>query len=192
MADPTALYSYKGASPTTLPHKIRPTEGIVRTDVSTFTDEEIADAGFTGPYTIPDFDQEYQRVTWDSENLAFVVEDMSDGELWSAIRTKRNRLLSESDWTMISDSPKTLNYYQWEKYRQALRDLTSDFSDPKSITWPESPQGKSDSDFEETRLIEKQLRERVRETDANLESTSASLISLRNELISLNVGIATT
>tara|TARA_E500000318_G_C3564842_1_gene215213 strand:+ start:896 stop:1474 length:579 start_codon:yes stop_codon:yes gene_type:complete len=192
MADPTALYSYKGVSPTTLPHKIRPAEGVVRTDVSTFTDAELTDAGYTGPYTIPSHNSETQRVTWDSENLAFVVEDISDGELWSAIRTKRNRLLSESDWTMISDSPKTLNYYQWEKYRQALRDLTSDFSDPKSITWPESPQGKSDSDFEETRLIEKQLRERVRETDTNLESTSASLISLRNELISLNVGIATT
>jgi len=109
MADPTALYSYKGASPTTLPHKIRPTEGIVRTDVSTFTDEEIADAGFTGPYTIPDFDQEYQRVTWDSENLAFVVEDISDGELWQRIRDKRDLLLKNSDWTMISDSPKTLN-----------------------------------------------------------------------------------
>ena len=115
MADPTALYSFKGATPTTLPHKIRPAEGVVRTDVSTFTDGEITDSGFTGPYTVPSYNEETQTVTWDSSNLAYVVADISDNDLWTAARKKRNQLLSESDYTMISDAPKTLNYYQWEK-----------------------------------------------------------------------------
>lgn len=162
MADPTALYSYKGASPTTLPHKIRPSEGVVRSDVSSFTDKEITDAGFTGPYTVPSHNSETQKVTWDSENLAYVVSDMSDGELWSAVRTKRDRLLSESDWTMIPDAPRSLNYREWEKYRQSLRDVPSEFSDPKSITWPESPEGKSDSDFETPRVDEDTLVSRYR------------------------------
>ena len=177
MANPTALYSFKGASPTILPHKIRPAEGVARTDVSTFTDDELTGAGFTGPYTVPSYDNETQTVTWDSETLSFVVEDISDEELWNAIRIKRNRLLSESDWTMISDAPTSLNFGGWETYRQALRDLPSKFSNPKEVTWPDTPDNLGSSEFK--------LTERVRETDT-------SLISLRNELIALNVGIATT
>ena len=177
MADPTALYSFKGASPTILPHKIRPAEGVARTDVSTFTDDELTGAGFTGPYTVPSYDNETQTVTWDSETLSFVVEDISDEELWNAIRIKRNRLLSESDWTMISDAPTSLNVGGWETYRQALRDLPSKFFNPKEVTWPDTPDNSGGSEFK--------LTERVRETDT-------SLISLRNELIALNVGIATT
>ena len=177
MADPTALYSFKGASPTILPHKIRPAEGVARTDVSTFTDDELTGAGFTGPYTVPSYDNETQTVTWDSETLSFVVEDISDEELWNAIRIKRNRLLSESDWTMISDAPTSLNVGGWETYRQALRDLPSKFFNPKEVTWPDTPDNSGSSEFK--------LTERVRETDT-------SLISLRNELIALNVGIATT
>jgi len=177
MADPTALYSFKGASPTILPHKIRPAEGVARTDVSTFTDDELTGAGFTGPYTVPSYDNETQTVTWDSSNLAYVVADISDDDLWNAIRTKRNRLLSESDWTMISDAPTSLNSGGWELYRQALRDLPSKFSNSKEVTWPDTPDDSGGSQLK--------LTVKIRETDA-------SLISLRNELIALDVGIATT
>lgn len=180
IVDNTKLYSYQGQEPQLLPHKIRLNGGRSRTDSSTFTEEEIAEAGFTGPYTIPDFDQEYQRVSWDSKNFTYAIENISDGELWQRIRDKRDLLLKNSDWTMMPDAPSSLNYREWEKYRQALRDLPNDFEDPKAITWPESPEGKSDDEFNEPRVYENTLAERVRSLNRNL-----------NRVISV-VGIAST
>ena len=77
MADSTALYSYKEALPTTLPYKIRLSDGTVRTDVSSFTDEELTDVGYTGPYTVPSF-KNGQRVVWNSSDLKYVVEDIPE------------------------------------------------------------------------------------------------------------------
>jgi len=52
---------------------------------------------------------------------------------WTAIRQQRNRLLSESDWTQLADSPADKN--KWAVYRQELRDITTQ-EDPFSIVWP--------------------------------------------------------
>jgi len=57
---------------------------------------------------------------------------------WSEIRSERNRLLAESDWTQIGDvtlQSKT----EWLAYRQALRDITKQ-ADPFNIVWPVKPQ----------------------------------------------------
>jgi len=52
---------------------------------------------------------------------------------WTAIRQQRNRLLSESDWTQLADSPADKN--KWAVYRQELRDITTQ-EDPFFIVWP--------------------------------------------------------
>jgi hypothetical protein len=52
---------------------------------------------------------------------------------WTAIRQQRNRLLSESDWTQLADSPADKD--KWAVYRQELRDITTQ-EDPFSIVWP--------------------------------------------------------
>jgi len=52
---------------------------------------------------------------------------------WTAIRQQRNRLLSESDWTQLADSPADKN--KWAVYRQELRDITTQ-ENPFSIVWP--------------------------------------------------------
>ena len=44
--------------------------------------------------------------------------------LLQAVRHRRNQLLSDSDWTVLPDSPKDKN--AWEVYRQQLRDITND------------------------------------------------------------------
>jgi Phage tail assembly chaperone protein len=42
------------------------------------------------------------------------------------VRTYRNQLLADSDWTQIADSPLTdTQRAQWRVYRQALRDYPS-------------------------------------------------------------------
>lgn len=59
--------------------------------------------------------------------------------LWSAVRTKRNILLQESDWTQLPDSPLIPEKKSgWQLYRQQLRDVTNQ-PDPKNIIWPLKP-----------------------------------------------------
>jgi hypothetical protein len=137
MADPTALYSYKGETPRPLPNKIRLNDGTAPSDPSTFTDEQIAESGFTGPYVVPDYDQTYQRMYWDSEKLEYIIEDiqrpgfeMTEQEVWAGIRNVRNILLQESDWTILPDSPLTDKQRQAAIiYRQKLRDHPSTITD---------------------------------------------------------------
>jgi len=58
---------------------------------------------------------------------------------WVEVRTKRNTLLNESDWTQFQDSPITgSSLTDWQTYRQSLRDVTTQ-SDPYNIVWPTIP-----------------------------------------------------
>jgi hypothetical protein len=49
----------------------------------------------------------------------------------SAIRNRRDRLLNESDWTVLPDAP--TDKEAWQTYRQELRDITNNL-DTSSIT----------------------------------------------------------
>jgi hypothetical protein len=53
-------------------------------------------------------------------------------------RKRRNTLLSQSDWTQVSDVSQTVKD-QWSPYRQALRDLPSQAGFPETINWPVAP-----------------------------------------------------
>ena len=55
---------------------------------------------------------------------------------WSGVRSQRNRLLAESDWTQLPDAP--VDAEAWAEYRQALRDITNQ-PDPFAIVWPQTP-----------------------------------------------------
>lgn len=52
-------------------------------------------------------------------------------------REKRDKLLRQSDWTQLSDTP--IDTAAWAVYRQALRDLPSQDGFPYNITWPTKP-----------------------------------------------------
>ncbi len=53
------------------------------------------------------------------------------------LRSKRDALLANSDWTQVADAPG--NTAAWATYRQALRDLPANTADPADITWPTPP-----------------------------------------------------
>lgn len=55
---------------------------------------------------------------------------------WSQIRSQRNQLLAQSDWTQLADSP--ADKAVWATYRQELRNITSQ-SNPANIQWPVVP-----------------------------------------------------
>lgn len=184
MADPTALYSYQGQEPAPLPEKILLSDGRKRTDISTFTAKEIKDAGFTGPYTVPSFDQEYQRISWDSTNLSFVVEDISDEVLWERIRAERNRLLSSCDWTMVADAPGELNLKEWEKYRQRLRDLPSLYSNPKDAIFPTIPTDPSYVPELEPN-VEPKIRWRIEDIEGGINQFTQYHLEMQNRISDL-------
>lgn len=78
--------------------------------------------------------QTYQITDADSETIEKRKEIK-----WAEVRTTRNTLLSESDWTQFQDSPITgSTLTEWQTYRQSLRDVTSQ-SDPYNIIWPTIP-----------------------------------------------------
>lgn len=60
-----------------------------------------------------------------------------DNEASKIIRTQRNKLLSESDWTQVIDAP--VDQDAWAEYRQALRDITSQKGFPHNVVWPVKP-----------------------------------------------------
>ena len=62
-------------------------------------------------------------------------------EQWLTIaRWWRNALLSESDWSQVSDNPLSENQKElWKQYRQELRDITNSASNPKDIAFPDLP-----------------------------------------------------
>ena len=52
------------------------------------------------------------------------------------LRAKRNRLLTETDWWAASDRTMT---DEQTAYRQALRDLPANTTDPANPVWPTKP-----------------------------------------------------
>lgn len=70
----TGLYSHDGGQPAPLPFRIALSSGDTRTDPSTFTGAEIADAGYTLAPDKPTHDPATQRVVW--RDGAWAVEDL--------------------------------------------------------------------------------------------------------------------
>jgi hypothetical protein len=53
------------------------------------------------------------------------------------VRAERNRKLSETDWTQLSDS--TADKEAWANYRRALRDVPTQEGFPRQVDWPSYP-----------------------------------------------------
>jgi len=136
------LYSLNASYPAPLPFRVSTPNGLTRTDPSTFTEEELAEWGYTGPYSYPEYDSFAQTVDWTGSS--FVIRDLTDPELdvflaekKLDVRKHRNSLLSSCDWTQLSDAP--VDGAAWATYRQELRDVTAQVGFPWEITWPNEP-----------------------------------------------------
>lgn len=76
--------------------------------------------------------EKQQAVIIEQESPAYIAE-----QKWNEIRSKRNGLLNQSDWTQLEDSKE--NKESWATYRQELRDIPQTFSTPKNVIWPSRP-----------------------------------------------------
>lgn len=79
------LYSYKGSYPQSLPFRIRLSDGRTRTDPTSFTAEEIADAGYTPVADKPTYDENLQFLNWNSTNLSWVIIDKTTEQIESEL-----------------------------------------------------------------------------------------------------------
>lgn len=61
-----------------------------------------------------------------------------DDKQATAIRSERDSLLSQTDWTQVADAP--VDQTAWATYRQALRDVPAQAGFPWEVTWPSKPE----------------------------------------------------
>lgn len=139
MADPNLFYSYLGSEPTVLPHRIRLSSGLSRTDNATFTDKELLDAGFIGPYIKPEKTENIFSISWDSNDLEYKVVTNDEQEL-NSFKEKLSGYLLCSDWAVALDSPLPENLKnEWIEYRKKLNDLKGSVTDPDGVILPDFP-----------------------------------------------------
>jgi hypothetical protein len=64
----------------------------------------------------------------------------SPEDIKNNIRFNRNKLLADSDWTQLPDSPLSTSVKtEWATYRQTLRDLTDNIDSNGEVTFPTAP-----------------------------------------------------
>jgi hypothetical protein len=85
------LYSYKTQHPKPLPFRIKLSDGRTRTDPSTFSAEEIADAGYT-PVRNQPIPEKHQVVFWSPADVDWVVRDKTQQELQAESDSRRSRI----------------------------------------------------------------------------------------------------
>lgn len=61
----------------------------------------------------------------------------SEDDVAEKVRSRRDALLSASDWTQVADAP--VDQAAWAAYRQALRDIPAQAGFPADVIWPEKP-----------------------------------------------------
>ena len=82
------------------------------------------------------YDADGNTVTLDAGAVAAETITVVNARDLAALRLKRNQLLTETDYLALSDA--TLSE-DMRTYRQALRDLPANTSDPANPTWPVKP-----------------------------------------------------
>lgn len=149
------LYSIKGNYPVeTLPHRIRLSDGSTRTDSSTFTTDDLSNAGITTVSNPPSYNQNTQKLIWNDVEIDWEVIDLTQEQIeelsnsaWQNIRKKRDSLLQQVDGKVLRYQSEvrlgvtttTDNISNLDTYAQALRDVPSTFSDPGNVVWPTYP-----------------------------------------------------
>ncbi|HCE1515538.1 TPA: phage tail assembly chaperone [Vibrio parahaemolyticus] len=69
-----------------------------------------------------------------------VVDNQLSSQRWSQVREQRDKLLRETDWALTIDSPVDAETIEALKiYRQSLRNIPQDYTDPESVIWPQLP-----------------------------------------------------
>ena len=75
---------------------------------------------------------------WSISEMDDDAKAAKDAEAAKAVRSDRDKRLSDTDWTQVADAP--VDKAAWATYRQALRDVPSQAGFPYDINWPSKPE----------------------------------------------------
>jgi hypothetical protein len=120
--------------------------------------------GHSGSWDTIEFPEGYEKPEKDLFNETFKRNFIEKG--FEILRNKRNKLLTDSDWT------DQYEIEEWKEYRQSLRDLPSTTEDPENPVWPEPPKVKITTTGSTTRT---QLEEDLSDTKTTLQTTRTEL-----------------
>lgn len=165
------MYSYKGEKPIDeLPFRIFLSDGSSRTDPSSFTEEEISDAGYVKVGEEPSYDDGIQSLSWDKENITWVLRDLSEEEInkkteesnaakWKSVREERDKKIQDVSWMVeryhsevrLGLEP-TDDIVALDTYINTLRNIPSDYSNAEDVVWPvfDNSDENSDENLEES------------------------------------------
>ena len=93
-----------------------------------------------GPeYDLIEFPEGYEKPP--KEAFEAKLQELIDAQPLKELRTKRNKVISSTDYLFTSDFPHATpeKKQEWLDYRQALRDLPSVTEDPLNPVWPTIP-----------------------------------------------------
>lgn len=76
-------------------------------------------------------------IKWDTLKTADDIQAEKDEQAAQAVRSKRDKLIAETDYFMLSDAPEPPQGLS--EYRQALRDITEQSGFPHDVVWPDNP-----------------------------------------------------
>ena len=100
MENSTQLYSFLGEDPATLPERVRLSDGSTRTNIIQLEESELFEIGFTGPYTIPEYDKKTQYISWSSEDLKYEVLDIGYDSLMETFLKELDKMIEYSEVTV--------------------------------------------------------------------------------------------
>jgi hypothetical protein len=69
---------------------------------------------------------------------AFNPDEQALAQQAREVRAERNRLLRDTDWTVLPDAPVS-DAQAWQGYRQSLRDVPQQDGFPTEVVWPVAP-----------------------------------------------------
>ena len=87
--------------------------------------------------TTPELNNGKWTQAWETKAKTADQKTQDDSDQWAEIRNQRNQKLEETDWQMVKALETGEDAGDLRIYRQKLRDIPQDQTNPFSITWPE-------------------------------------------------------
>ena len=107
------LYSYRGEYPQeNLPERIRLSDGRTKTNSSTYTNEEIVDAGYVAVSAAPTYNDRTHKLSWNGTD--WQVDELTEEEItrntilkWEEIREERDKIIHSIEWKIMRNLSET-------------------------------------------------------------------------------------